>query len=296
MTVKSIELVPSDILGVLNGDAGEVRIPINDIKVRAERKPREFGKMWASDIGEKCLRKLWYKFNEVDDPSFIAPLDTQPPELALKFTYGHLLEDLVLNATRLAGHSVEYEQLRVESEAPGGWMVSGRVDAVIDNCMVDVKSVSSYGYKKYTQEGLTVDNDSFGYRFQLGYYFHNADTGKVLDETTGLLCVDKQHGHVAFIPVDIPTKEELDHKIEDNIHAIEAEHEEDVERGWDPEVFGKTGNLKLPIACSFCDFKHTCYRDSNGGVGLRTFNYKFGPVDMVHVENEPRVEEVVPDV
>ena len=283
---KSIHTVAEDILGVLNGDAGEVRIPINDITVKGDREPREHGKMWASDVGEKCLRKLWYKFNAGDKS--VAP----GPELMLKFSYGHMIEDLVLNAARLAGHSVEYEQHRVEVEAPAGWSVSGKLDAVINNTLVDVKTTSSYAFKKYTQEGLTVDTDSFGYRYQLAFYKEHTEEEF---DGVGLLCVDKQHANVAYVPVDVPRAEELNHKIEENINAIEADDEGCVPRAFGPTAFGKSGNAKIGIECSFCAFKHVCWREANGGAGIRTFDYKFGPVELVDVVNEPRVEEITTD-
>ena len=65
------------------------------------------------------------------------------------------------------------------------------------------------------------------------------------------------------------------------------------ERCYPDEPEGKSGNRKLGISCSYCPFKHTCWADSNGGRGLRTFAYSTGVKFMTHINKEPRVEENV---
>jgi hypothetical protein len=54
---------------------------------------------------------------------------------------------------------------------------------------------------------------------------------------------------------------------------------------------GKSGNLKLGVACSYCPFKDECWKDSNGGKGLRKFFYSRGPVWLTNVAREPKVNE-----
>jgi hypothetical protein len=50
--------------------------------------------------------------------------------------------------------------------------------------------------------------------------------------------------------------------------------------------------MKLGINCSYCPFKEDCWKDANGGMGLRKFIYYNGPVWLTHVEREPKVEEI----
>jgi len=52
---------------------------------------------------------------------------------------------------------------------------------------------------------------------------------------------------------------------------------------------GKSGNSKLSIGCSYCQFKDHCYPN------LRVFKYSYGPKFLVDVINEPRVEEITLD-
>ena len=66
-----------------------------------------------------------------------------------------------------------------------------------------------------------------------------------------------------------------------------VEKEEVPEPCYDPVPDGKSGNMKLPVGCSYCHFKKTCYPE------LRTFLYSTGPKFLVEVKNEPKVQEVV---
>ena len=62
-------------------------------------KPREMGKLWASDIGKKCPRQLWYQFHEPDKGT---PLEGYTK---FKFLYGNILEEAVLYMAEEAGHT-----------------------------------------------------------------------------------------------------------------------------------------------------------------------------------------------
>jgi len=55
---------------------------------------------------------------------------------------------------------------------------------------------------------------------------------------------------------------------------------------------GSSGNMRLAVGCSFCDYKYDCWKDANGGKGIRTFNYSNGPKHLVQVGKEPNVPEV----
>ena len=47
------------------------------------------------------------------------------------------------------------------------------------------------------------------------------------------------------------------------------------------------------MGCSYCQFKHSCWKEANEGRGLRTFLYSTGPKHFTHVEKEPRVAEII---
>jgi hypothetical protein len=153
--------------------------------------------------------------------------------------------------------------------------------------MVDVKSMSSFGFKKYSTEGLHQGNDSFGYRWQVAFYhYHMVDKGEIQDgDEPYLLGIDKQLGHIALIPVnDLPSREEVAKRA-----AIMAKTVTDPAtlpaRGYDDVPDGASGNRKLDIACSYCDFKDACWPD------LRTFIYSNGPKFLTKVAREPKVPE-----
>ena len=62
---------------------------------------------------------------------------------------------------------------------------------------------------------------------------------------------------------------------------------------YDPIPDGKKGNMKLAKGCSWCKYKHDCFKDSNDGQGLRTFKYSNGLTYLTKVVVEPKVEEFI---
>ena len=246
---------------------------------------RDYGKLWASDLGESCSRKTYYKWN--------ASSKAEPllGHTRFKFLYGNLLEEAVLYLAEEAGYTVEGQQAPVKynfscEQAP--WQVSGRIDAIINGVLIDVKSTSSYGFKKYSKEGLNASNDSFGYRWQLGYYKHFISPA--VDEA-GFLWIDKQNGHILYDRIDdLPSKEEIRARADQKAFTILDG--QTPERGELAVPEGKSGNMKLGIKCSYCDFKQHCWRDTNGGAGLKGYAYNYGPIWLTEVKREPRVPQI----
>ena len=151
-------------------------------------RPREHGKLWASDLGKRCLRQHWYNFNS---PEYGVKLDGHTK---FKFLYGNILEEAVLYYAEESGHTVSHPQHQVEHSTYEGWTIRGRIDAVIDGKLIDVKSTSSYGYKRY-KDGIDPSNDSFGYLEQLAFYTHFNDITPVPGEG-GFVWIDKQNGSI----------------------------------------------------------------------------------------------------
>ena len=54
---------------------------------------------------------------------------------------------------------------------------------------------------------------------------------------------------------------------------------------------GKKGNMKIAKGCNWCNYKQDCYKDSNGGQGLRAFKYANGMSYLTEVVVTPKVEE-----
>jgi len=225
-----------------------------------------------SNIG-KGARQLWYDKRYGKE-------ETLPAPTLIKFIFGDILEQLLLFLAEASGHKVTHRQSEVTLCG-----VKGHIDAEIDGVTVDVKSASTHAFRKFS-DGTLVEDDPFGYIEQISGYSKARGTGGAF------LAVDKQNGHVAYLPF---TKEELDvFKVEDRIAYIKkaVEQENVPERCYPDEEMGESGNRKLGVNCSYCGHKERCWADANNGLGLRTFLYSSGPVFLTKVAREPKVYEV----
>lgn len=225
-----------------------------------------------SNIG-KGARQLWY------DKRF-GNEEQLPPNTLVKFMFGDIIEQLVLFLAGLGGHIVASAQDEVSLDG-----IKGHIDADIDGVTVDVKSASTHAFRKFA-DGTLAENDPFGYVEQLAGYCEARGTDGAF------LAVDKQNGHIAYLPF---TQEEL--KVFDVKGRIEyikqvVESEEVPERCYPDEEEGKSGNRALGVNCSYCSHKNRCWADANGGLGLRTFLYASGPKFLTEVVREPNVKEI----
>lgn len=200
----------------------------------------------------------------------------------IKFLFGHLTEALILALVKAAGHEVTDQQK--ECDVLG---VKGHMDGRVDGVLMDVKSASSYGFKKFKDGTLPYD-DPFGYIGQIKAYAHQEG-----DREFGWLAFDKQNGHLCWLGYDLddlsPDLEKLlDYDITERVEEIKklVGLEEMPDLCYEPIADGKTGNMKLPAGCSYCQFKHQCYPN------LRTFLYGSGPRYLTDVVSEPRVAEL----
>jgi len=198
----------------------------------------------------------------------------------LKLRFGDLIENLLLSLAKAAGHTVEGGQDEIVVDG-----IVGHRDAVIDGVTIDVKSASSPSFKKFEKNELRVD-DPFGYIQQLtGYVYGAKDDPKVTDKTGGaFLVMDKTLGHICLDYYDLTP--EL-HLFPSRLVATKmmATMKTEPHREFDPVPDGKSGNMKLPAACSYCDYRKECWK------GLRTFIYSSGPVYLTKVANLPKVPE-----
>jgi len=295
---KSITTLTADIYDVLNATkdhtpnadlAAEYAMRIGGefatATLRRDR-PREEGKLWASDLGKKCRRQQWYQFNEPQHGEILTG------NTKFKFLYGNILEEAVLYFAEEAGHAVSHQQHTVEHKVDD-WTIRDRTDAVIDEALVDVKSTSSFGFKKY-KFGIDASTDSFGYLEQLGYYkaFGDYTPAPITDQ--GFVWIDKQNGHIKYTSAPVKSASQLEGLARDIIDAVEQVSEAAVPRAFVPKPYGKSGNEALPTACSYCAFKRHCWRDANSGKGLRTFAYQQGPVHFTTIKREPSTN--VPEI
>lgn len=225
-----------------------------------------------SNLGSPCLRKLWYQIN--------LPTESEPlkPNERLKFLYGDILEDLLISLAVAAGHKVTGTQTTMDIDG-----IKGHRDCVIDGVTVDVKSASSYSFKKFKEHKLRED-DPFGYIEQLSsYVFAAQDDPEVTDKKNGaFLVIDKQFGHIVLDKYDFTKELFLKRTKVKEVKEAVAQPSPPA-RAFTDEPMGKSGNMKLGTQCSYCNFKETCWP------GLRTFVYSTGPVFLTKVVREPNV-------
>lgn len=247
------------------------KVPL-DVSVKLEpQQPK--GKLRLSQMKEQCPRALWYSIHH---PELAEPL---PPYALIKYNYGHFIEAMAIAYAKAAGHEVVGEQDAIILDG-----VEGHRDCVIDGCIVDVKSTSSLGFKKF-KTGSIEEDDPFGYLDQLdGYVVGSADDPCVTCKDRGyLLAIDKQLGHICL----------YEHRVRpDRITKRIAECKRIVGCDIPPECTcksipdGKSGNFKLDTQASYSAYKYACKPL------LRTFLYASGPVYLTRVERKPDVPEI----
>lgn len=280
--MKTIDTLRDDIYDLFrkphDADPGRLEGLARDLStVIGRRLAEERGPSYLrmSNLG-KGDRQLWYEINRPD-----LKTEELSPANKIKFLFGDILEHLLLFLAEEAGHDVQNRQLEVEVEG-----IKGSIDATIDGVLVDTKSASTPSFKRFERHGL-VDDDPFGYQEQLAGYREGLQT-----DDAAFLVIDKTLGN---IHLDLYKGEELDGlRIRDRaLHAKAVVSSEEVpERCHPDEPYGKSGNMVLGTNCSYCPFKTECWKDANGGIGLRTFIYAKGPVHFTQVVKEPDVYEV----
>tara|TARA_R110000823_G_scaffold188284_1_gene320340 strand:+ start:620 stop:1483 length:864 start_codon:yes stop_codon:yes gene_type:complete len=237
-------------------------------------KRKDNRKLRLSNIG-KTDKYLWNHFNGIDKE------EIKPPTY-VKFMYGHVIEEMLLFLTRMAGHSVTDEQKVCKVEG-----VVGHMDCRIDGIVTDVKSASAFGFKKFRDGTLAMD-DPFGYIDQIKAYAYSEG-----ETEFGWLAMDKANGNLTYLKYDLndtqaPIYKYIKGDITERIRHLKklVEQPEPSELCYQPQPDGKSGNLKLAIGCSYCQFKKHCYPE------LRAFKYYNGPKFFSKIVLEPKVEEI----
>lgn len=220
----------------------------------------------------KPNRQIWYDAH----PDEAYPKEALTPKTYVKFLYGDIIEQMLLFLAKEAGHTVELEQAEVEVDG-----VTGHIDAIIDGVVVDVKSASPFGYKKFETSSV-VEDDPFGYVAQLSGYSNVLTPNKA----AAWLANDKVSGDICVSYLDPWTIKE--HKPEERIKELRdvITSETPPELCYSPIPDGKSGNLKLGTGCSYCGWKYRCHPN------LRTFIYSTGPRFLTEVVRVPDVPEV----
>lgn len=200
-----------------------------------------------SGLGDRCPKALWYSIHHPEQEASL------PADASFKYGYGHIIEAMVLSLAKLARHTVEGEQDELVLDG-----IVGHRDAVIDGCVVDVKSCSSIAFTKYKEKTFNETNDDFGYLYQLdGYVLASALDPLVTVKDKGyILAIDKTLGHMAL----------YEHVIRpERIRSRIAYYKYIVEQSNPPMcecrvVDSKTAGTKtLDTRASYSAYKHICF-------------------------------------
>ena len=199
---------------------------------------RKAGALRMSNIGKPCTRALWYDINGDENTELLRP------ETKLKFMMGDIIEALLIYLAQEAGHKVTNQQAEVEIEG-----IKGHIDSFIDGELVDIKSSSSYGMKKF-KNGTLPDDDPFGYIDQISGY---ANAFKKKQAT--FVAFDKSTGELATYTHT---------KLSDTAARIkkvkaDTSMEEPPERAFAAVNDKQSGGKKLGVNCSYCSHKVTCW-------------------------------------
>ncbi len=225
-------------------------------------------------------RKLWY---EANTPHI--PRERDEPIWRLRSTFGNLTEELLVWLVRKAGHTVTDQQKEVFLDG-----VPGHIDCLIDGVLVDIKSMSPFGFRKFKAGGLfKPGGDPFGYVAQLSCYNEALGTA---DQSAYWLAMDKSSGELCL-------KELTEIEQIDGLARIKEAREVISQTGQGPARCyplvneGKSGNKALSFNCTWCQHKHDCYSKANNGKGIRTFQYAGGrQLELAVVKRTPKVMEV----
>lgn len=238
-------------------------------------KKRDGRKLRMSNIGRDD-RYLWNVYNDVEKS------DDIQGHTYVKFLYGHLIEEMLLFLTKAAGHEVTDEQKKCEVNG-----ITGSMDCKIDGIVTDVKSVSTYGFRKFKDGSLAYD-DPFGYIGQIKGYAYAEGATKF-----GWLAMDKQNGHLTYLMYDsedtqAPVHDLISYDIKERIDHVKklVEQPTPPDVCYEPIDDGKSGNRKLAVGCSYCAYKKECWPS------VRAFAYSTGPRYLIEVHNEPKVQEI----
>ncbi len=226
-----------------------------------------------SQMGPRCPKALWHS---IHTPELAEEL---PPWAEIKYSYGHIIEALILTLAKASGHSVEGMQDALMVDG-----ITGHRDCVIDGCIVDVKSSSSRGFTKF-KDGTLATSDAFGYLDQLdAYLLGSADDPLVTNKDTAyILAVDKTLGHLALYEHRL-REFSIRQRIVEYKRIVGLPKPPDCECGSIAD--GKSGNLKLDTRAGYSAFKYCCFPN------LRTFLYASGPVYLSEVKRKPDVTEI----
>jgi hypothetical protein len=194
---------------------------------------------------------------------------------------GHLTEALLLFLAREAGHKVEHEQKEVYVLG-----VPGHIDSVIDGCLTDVKTASQFGYKKFADNTLHLD-DPFGYLAQISCYKKGLEDQGISTNGAVFWAYNKSNSDMCLTRVTEDKLIDAEKRIAEQKSIGAVAEVDELPLCYPDEPFGKSGNMQVNKNCLYCPFLDMCRTDA------RKFEYADGVKYLTTIESQPRVREIV---
>ena len=218
-------------------------------------------------------RKLWYSMN-TDQSETLSGQDR------LTFMYGDIIEELLNLLIKTSGHNLE--DLQKELTIDG---VVGHQDCTIDGVVTDIKSASSFAFKKFTDGSLLRGNDPFGYLAQISAYAESQKKNKA-----AFLVMNKENAALHLLEIDFFDMVNATDRVKELKKVVRESNPPD--KCYEDQAEGTSGNRVLNMHCSWCPYKFDCWSDSNQGTGLRIFKYAKGKRYFTNVAKQPNVQEL----
>jgi hypothetical protein len=238
-------------LGKASMDEAITDLIAKDVKEAVSRQfsgeKRKF-KLRMSNIGRKRCQ-LWFEKNSPE--SRLA----DSPYFVINMILGDIVEAVfkgLLRASKVDFEDSEHVELETKHKK-----VEGTYDLVLNGKVDDVKSASPWAYEnKFTDFATLQSKDSFGYVAQLVGYAKAKGV-----PVGGWWAINKANGSFKYVSANGVDMESEYKKIEDTISYVE--NDEPFERCYEPveeTYYGKpSGNKKLGIECSFCNYREACW-------------------------------------
>ena len=183
------------------------------------------------------------------------------PSLKLKFTYGDMIEALIMAVMEAAKVNIEGFQEEV-SHTTGSTTIKGTLDVIIDGKVYDIKSASQHAFKnKFSRsDGFAkiAEDDAFGYIAQ-GYLYSSAKDLPF----GGWIAYNKETGDIAVCkaPASDAYKRSAISKANKNIKALvdDVPFKRQFEKVKEKFRNKITGNYTIALNCRYCNFKTSCW-------------------------------------
>ncbi len=201
-----------------------------------------------SNLGRaKC--QLWYDKNK---PEAATPMQ---PFFLMQMLIGDVTEAVFKGLLRAAG--VEFGESETVVLKIGDKEIRGSYDMKLDGAIDDVKSASPWSFtNKFDSYESLEKGDSFGYVAQLVAYATAAGA-----EVGGWWVINKSNGEFKYLKAE-PDVDAVLKQIAETVGYIDSNAP--FKRSYEAEAetfYGKlTGNLVVPEACKFCNYRSDCWK------------------------------------